>query len=129
MDVSQTVTTVSPKVTRNLPVSPQALDIIRQGLGGVTTQAPLGTAVGAFAGFPFDKVSVAAKTGTADITGKQPYAWFVSYAPADHPQYLVAVMLEQAGHGGETAAPIARRILEGLFNLPLTNIAPAARTD
>jgi hypothetical protein len=38
-------------------------------------------------------------------------------------------MLEQAGHGGETAAPIARRILEGLFNLPATKIAPAARTD
>jgi len=38
-------------------------------------------------------------------------------------------MLEQAGHGGETAAPIARHILEGLFNLPSTGIAPAARTD
>ena len=66
---------------------------------------------------------------TADINGRQPYAWFASYAPADHPQYVVVVMLEQAGHGGETAAPIARRILEGLFNLPASKIAPAARTD
>jgi len=39
------------------------------------------------------------------------------------------VMLEQAGHGGETAAPIARRILEGLFNLPATNIVTGPRTD
>ncbi len=129
MDVSQTVTTVTPKITRHLPVNPQALSVIQSGLKGVAVQQPLGTAVGAFIGFPFDKLSVAAKTGTADINGKQPYAWFASYAPADHPQYVVVVMLEQAGHGGETAAPIARRILEGLFNLPATNIAPAARTD
>jgi penicillin-binding protein 2 len=129
LNVSQTVTTIAPKVVRQLPVSPQALAVIRTGLQGVAVQQPLGTAEQAFAGFPFDKVSVAAKTGTADIAGKQPYAWFATYAPADHPQYLVVVMLEQAGHGGETAAPIARRILEGLFNLPATNIAPAAKTD
>ena len=129
MDVSQTVTTTSPKVTRQLPVSPQSLNVIRQGLLGVAVQQPLGTAVGAFLGFPFDKVPIGAKTGTADINGKQPYAWFASYAPANNPKYVVVVMLEQAGHGGETAAPIARRILEGLFNLPVTPIAPAARTD
>jgi penicillin-binding protein 2 len=127
-DVSQTVSTVAPKVTRGLPISPAAVSTIRQGLQGVATQQ-LGTAYSAFTGFPFDKVSIAAKTGTADIRGSQPYAWFVSYAPADHPQYVVAVMLEQAGHGGETAAPVARRILEGLFNLPLSPIAPSSRTD
>ncbi|MCW3034881.1 MAG: penicillin-binding protein 2, partial [Actinobacteria bacterium] len=129
LDVSQTVTAATPKVTRQVPVNPQAMSVIQEGLRSVAVQQPLGTAVGAFIGFPFDKVSVAAKTGTADINGRQPYAWFASYAPADHPQYVVVVMLEQAGHGGETAAPIARRILEGLFNLPATKIAPAARTD
>jgi penicillin-binding protein 2 len=129
MDVSQTVTSVTPKVTRQLPVNPQAISVIQQGLKGVAVQQPLGTAVGAFIGFPFDKLAVAAKTGTADINGKQPYAWFAAYAPADHPQYVVVVMLEQAGHGGETAAPIARRMIEGLFNLPASNIAPAAKTD
>jgi penicillin-binding protein 2 len=115
-------------VTRQLPIPPSTLAVIQQGLSGVASQ-PLGTASGAFIGFPFDKVSVAAKTGTADIQGSQPYAWFVSYAPVDHPRYVVAVMLEQAGHGGETAAPIARHILEALFGLPSTGIAPAAKTD
>ena len=129
MDGSTVASQIAPKVTRQLPVSLSTLAVIQQGLAGVATQQPLGTAAGAFIGFPFDRVSVAAKTGTADIQGSQPYAWFVSYAPADHPQYVVAVMLEQAGHGGETAAPIARHILESLFNLPSTGIAPAARTD
>ena len=90
---------------------------------------PGGTAASAFAGFPLDQFPVAAKTGTAEIKPKQPYAWFVAYAPANNPQYVVAVMLEEGGHGGETAAPIARRILDGLFGLPLSDIHPAPRTD
>jgi hypothetical protein len=38
-------------------------------------------------------------------------------------------MIEEGGHGGETAAPIARRIIEGIFNLPMSEITPASRTD
>ena len=77
-----------------------------------------GTAAGAFAGFPLDQFPVAGKTGTAQI-GETAYnrAWFVSYAPADDPQYVVAVYLNYAGHGGESAAPVAREIYEGIFNL------------
>ena len=114
---------------KKLQLNPAYLGVIRAGLEGVPT---VGTARGAFVGFPFDKVSVAAKTGTAEvktIPPKQPYAWFASYAPAKDPRYVVVVMLEEGGHGGETAAPIARRILEGLFDLPLSDITPAARTD
>jgi len=40
---------------------------------------------------------------------------------------VVAVAIEQGGHGGESAAPAARRILEGLFNLPARGeIMPSA---
>ncbi len=53
----------------------------------------------------------------SEIVGKQPTAWFVCYAPAPDPQYVVAVAIEQGGHGGESAAPVARKILEGIFNL------------
>ncbi|MDQ4042455.1 MAG: penicillin-binding transpeptidase domain-containing protein, partial [Actinomycetota bacterium] len=60
---------------------------------------------------------------------KQPYAWFVAYAPSRNPQYVVAVMLEEGGHGGETAAPIARRILEGLLGLTMAQITTGAATD
>jgi len=121
------VTTIAAKQTGTLPLSPAALEPIRRGLEGVVL--PGGTAAGAFAGFPLDQFPVAAKTGTAEIKPKQPYAWFAAYAPAHDPQYVVAVMVEEGGHGGETAAPIARRIFEGLFNLPLSDIHPSARTD
>ncbi|MCA1840598.1 MAG: hypothetical protein LC723_09750 [Actinobacteria bacterium] len=123
------VTSIGPKEIKKVPTSPSILAAIRSGLAGVPT---VGTARGAFVGFPFDKVSVSAKTGTAElktIPPQQPYAWFASYAPSQNPRYVVVVMLEQGGHGGETAAPIARRIIEGLFNLPLSNITPAAKTD
>ena len=121
------VVTVPNKELGKLPVSPTAIDTIRRGLDGVVH--PGGTAVGAFAGFPLDQYPIAAKTGTAEINGKQPYAWFVGYAPSSNPQYVVCVMVEEGGHGGETAAPIARRIFEGLFNLPLSEIHLSNRTD
>ncbi|GAC1371673.1 MAG: penicillin-binding protein 2 [Actinomycetota bacterium] len=127
MNGQQVVSQTDPKPIRQLSVSSDALAVIRQGLQGVITQ-PSGTASGVFTGFPFSQVTVAGKTGTADIAGKQPIAWFVSYAPATNPQYVVAVMLEQGGHGGETSAPIARKIIEGLFNLAQTS-APGVKTD
>jgi len=62
---------------------------------------------------------VAGKTGTAQYSATSDLnrAWFVSYAPADDPQYVIAVYLDQAGHGGESAAPIARQIYEGIFQI------------
>lgn len=126
VDPSGAADPVKVKELRKLPVSPANLETIRRGLEGVATE---GTARGAFAGFP---IPISAKTGTAEqktVPPKQPFAWFVAYAPAKDPKYVVAVMLEEGGHGGETAAPVARRVLEGLFNLPLSDITPAARTD
>jgi penicillin-binding protein 2 len=87
-------------------------------LRSALTNVPLsGTASAAFAGFPLDRNPVAGKTGTADIPPKQPISWFAAMAPANHPQYVVIAMVEQGGHGATTAAPIVRRILEGLFGL------------
>jgi len=129
MDDKRVVKTIQPKTIRNLQLNAENVAAIRQGLMGVASD---GTAKGAFSGFPLGQIPIAAKTGTAQlqqIPPKQPYAWFVAYAPASGPKYVVAVMLEEAGHGGETAAPIARRIIEGLFGLPLSQITVAARTD
>jgi len=79
-----------------------------------------GTAASAFLGFPFSQVSVAGKTGTAQVPPFQDDSWFAGMAPADNPQYVVVALVEQAGHGSTTAAPIVRSIIEGLFGLPHT---------
>ncbi|HEX8100696.1 MAG TPA: penicillin-binding protein 2 [Actinomycetota bacterium] len=99
----------------HLPLTAQQMAFLRNALRGVPER---GTAALAFAGFPLDRIPVAGKTGTADIVPKQPYSWFAAMAPADHPKYVVVAMVEQGGHGSTTAAPVVRRILEGLFDLP-----------
>lgn len=126
MDGNEEVSTVKTNKPRSVQVSPANIQAIRSSLEAVTT---VGTAAGTFLNSPLSSIGVAGKTGTAEIGGKQPYAWFAAYAPARDPQYVIAVMLEEGGHGGETAAPIARRIFEGIFALPLSEIKPQAPID
>lgn len=56
-------------------------------------------------------VDVAGKTGTAEVEGKKSHAWFVGFAPADDPQIVVAVIVENSGSGGQVAAPVAKQVL------------------
>jgi penicillin-binding protein A len=72
-------------------------------------------------------VPVAGKTGTAETApGEKPHAWFIAFAPADHPRYAIAVLVEHGGSdnaettGGRVAAPIAKQVLQTL----LTTTAP-----
>jgi penicillin-binding protein 2 len=105
---------INPPVIRHLPVSGQALAYIRHALAGVVTQ---GTAAGAFGGFPLDKVCVAGKTGTAQLFGKNATSVFASFAPCDHPNYVVLVMVPDSGYGADVAAPAVRQIWDGIFGL------------
>jgi penicillin-binding protein 2 len=94
--------------------------IIQQGLNGVISHGA-GTANDAFAGYPGTTFPVAGKTGTAELGETNlSDAWFISYAPAFGPEYVLSVYVEKAGHGGETAAPIARDIWEGVAGIDNT---------
>ncbi len=105
---------INPTVTRKLPASSTTLAYIRNALQGVVTQ---GTAAGAFAGFPLNKVCVAGKTGTAEIMGKVATSVFASFAPCQNPQYVVVVMLPDSGYGADAAAPAVRQIWDGIYGL------------
>ena len=74
-----------------------------------------------------DEYQIAGKTGTAQVfTVKQDeeydeekitrkmrdHALFIAYAPADDPRIAIAVIVEHGGHGGSTAAPIARAVMD-----------------
>lgn len=104
---------------RDLNLNQDYLNTIETGLYFVSKQ---GTAANAFSGFPMNEFPVAGKTGTAEFAGRQDYAWFTCYAPIDNPKYVIAIMLEEAGGGGRNVAPIARRILEYLFNIESSGI-------
>lgn len=68
-------------------------------------------------------VKVGAKTGTAQSTSSRPpYAWFVSYAPADDPKVAVAVLVQSSStsrdeiSGGRLAGPIAKSVMQAVLN-------------
>ncbi|TMR93423.1 penicillin-binding protein 2 [Nonomuraea basaltis] len=107
-----TVRTITPPVAGKLPASAETLRFMRAALSQVPRK---GTAEEAFDGFPFGKIAVAGKTGTAESFGRRDTSWFASFAP--DPAYTVVVVLSEGGRGGEGAAPAARDIWEGILGL------------
>jgi penicillin-binding protein 2 len=92
-------------------LSPRALSLVARGMRLAVTS---GTAKAA----QLPGIAVAGKTGSAeDPPRKKPHAWFICYAPYENPQIAICVMVEQGGHGGEIAAPIARKMLAAYFKL------------
>ena len=101
--------------------NPDHLARVKAALADVTR--PGGTAAQAAAGAPY---AFAGKTGTAQVIGMKgekyvesrvreryrDHAWFTAYAPADRPTIALAVLVENGGHGGSAAAPVARRVLD-----------------
>ncbi|HEV2452499.1 MAG TPA: penicillin-binding protein 2 [Streptosporangiaceae bacterium] len=108
------VSQINPPLAGRLPVSGRTLAYMRSALAGVVTQ---GTAAGAFAGFPFNKVCVAGKTGTASIVGAQANSVFASFAPCVHPKYVVVMMIPHAGYGAQASAPAVRQIWDAIYGL------------
>ncbi|HLX64723.1 MAG TPA: penicillin-binding transpeptidase domain-containing protein [Planctomycetota bacterium] len=102
-----------------LGVSERNLNIVRRGLDecvNVGTPGERGTAYTAFHANGTLAVHVAGKTSTAEHKkGAQPHAWFAGYLPNEKRPIAFAVMLEEAGHGGAVAAPIAVKMLKEIY--------------
>jgi penicillin-binding protein A len=101
-------------------IDPPTADLMKSYMLAVVND-PRGTGTAA----QIPGVQVAGKTGTAETTnGAKPHAWFIAFAPADHPKYAVAVLVEHGGDnaaestGGRVAAPIAKQILQTLLSAP-----------
>jgi penicillin-binding protein 2 len=118
---------VAPVATGKVDLDAATREAIVAGLRGVVSGE--GTAAGAFAGFPLDRLSVAGKTGTAQVSRKQDTALFVAFAPVEAPRYVVAVVMEEAGFGGSVAAPVARRILQKIAGAEETAVTPVGGVD
>ncbi|MCC7163612.1 MAG: hypothetical protein IT331_14050 [Anaerolineae bacterium] len=115
--VNGTSETITAQKRGDLPVSADALQIVREAMHGVTA-SPEGTAAFNFDKFP---VSSAGKTGTAQVPGNHdPHAWFAGFAPYENPQIAVVVMIENGGEGSKVAAPLFRKVLEQYFDIKPT---------
>ena len=106
----------------DLPYSKTDMDQIREGLRRVVHERG-GT--GFRVGFK-PEWRVAGKTGTAETgrPGVEPHAWFCGYAPFDNPEVVLVVLIEESGHGGEVAGPIARQLFAHYFGQPEPQIVP-----
>ncbi|MEX1176926.1 MAG: penicillin-binding protein 2 [Nitriliruptor sp.] len=114
-----TVREIQPEVLGELGLDEAEMRAIRTGLERVVMD-DRGTARGAFTrgrAFPLGEIPVAGKTGTAELKPLVPFAWFAGYAPADDPEIVVVVNVEQGGGGSQTAAPLARTIMEHYFGV------------
>ena len=109
----EVIQTFTPEELGTIPMSPKTLEAIRTGLRDVVT--PAGTAGYIFEGFP---IPIAGKTSTAENPHGDDHGWFVAYGPYDNPTIAIAVIIEQGGYGSDSAAPIARKIMEAAFHLP-----------
>lgn len=114
-----------PAEAGSLGLDPSWLDAVRRGLfavvnedGGTGSNAQLQDEA-------VDHIKVAGKTGTSQVHRastdratselkweERDHALFVAYAPADRPRYAIAAVIEHAGSGGSTAAPLVRDVLE-----------------
>jgi cell division protein FtsW (lipid II flippase) len=97
-------------------VAPNLADFLARAMRSVVLE---GTARRAMKG---EAVSVAGKTGTAQLDEGMPHSWFAGFAPYDGDRsksIAFAVVVEHGGYGGATAAPIARAIVDAAAGLGL----------
>lgn len=113
-------TYVEPQPLRALSWKPQNVEAIKKAMVGVNKE---GTGARAFAGAEYES---GGKTGTAQVfslkgtdykAGKlkqelRDHALFIAFAPADKPKIALAVLVENGGFGAQSAAPIARMVLD-----------------
>lgn len=111
---------VEPEPIRDLKLKPQNVEVIRRAMVGVNKE---GTGARAFAGASY---AAAGKTGTAQVFSLKgaeykasaikkelrDHALFIAFAPADKPTIALAVLVENGGFGAQSAAPIARMVLD-----------------
>lgn len=98
--------TVAPEIIHEFDASQEFWHLLQNSLSAVTRT---GTARGS----AIARVDMAGKTGSAQNSRAQKTdSIFVGYAPADNPKIAIAVLAQNAGHGGEVAAPIAAKVAD-----------------
>ncbi len=101
---------IEPQVAGRVPATRATMRYVDQALLGTTT---VGTMSWRMTGFPLDRVHLRSKTGTAEVQGKQSTSWVASYDE----NFVVVMMVSQAGTGSGTSGPAVRAIWESLYGV------------
>ncbi|MFJ9421309.1 penicillin-binding protein 2 [Streptomyces sp. NPDC101249] len=106
----KTVREIKPKSVGRLPVNKATVKGMGEALAGVVTR---GTAAWKFNGWPQDKIQLHAKTGTAEVYGKQTTSWLATYSK----DYTVIMTIAQAGTGSGASGEAVRNIYSALYGV------------
>jgi penicillin-binding protein 2 len=108
-----------PVAAGHVPSSAAALDYVDTALQGTPK---VGTLAWKFIDFPLDQVHIRGKTGSAEVYGKQSTSWVATYDE----NYVVVMMVSQAGTGSGTSGPAVRAIWESLYGITGETVTPSA---
>ncbi|MGX1670552.1 penicillin-binding protein 2 [Streptomyces sp. NPDC055400] len=106
----KTVREIKPQVKAKLPITKATHKGMDAALAGVVTR---GTAAWKFGGWPQDKIPLHAKTGTAEVYGKQTTSWLATYSK----DYSVIMTISQAGTGSGASGEAVRKIYNALYGV------------
>ncbi|MGV9244898.1 penicillin-binding protein 2 [Streptomyces sp. NPDC003710] len=106
----KSVTEIKPKSHGRLPIDARTRDVMDEALAGVVTR---GTAAWKFGGWPQDKIPLHAKTGTAEVYGKQTTSWLATYSK----DYAVVMTIAQAGTGSGASGEAVHHIYDALYGV------------
>ncbi|MFF0444857.1 penicillin-binding protein 2 [Streptomyces sp. NPDC004609] len=106
----RSVQEIKPKAHGRLPMDNRTRNQINDALAGVVTG---GSAAWRFNGWPHDKIPMHAKTGTAEVFGKQTTSWFATYTD----DYTIVMTISQGGTGSGASGPAVRNIYEAMYGL------------
>jgi penicillin-binding protein 2 len=108
---------IKPAVQGHVDASPASIAYVNQALLGTPK---VGTLAWKFGGFPLDQVHIRGKTGSAEVQGKQSTSWVATYDE----NYVVVMMVTQAGTGSGTSGPAVRKIWEALYGIDGETVHP-----
>ncbi|WP_424213790.1 penicillin-binding protein 2 [Streptomyces sp. BI20] len=106
------VTEIKPTAHGKLPMTEETRAKIEEALAGVATR---GTAAWRFGGWPQDRIPMHAKTGTAEVYGKQTTSWFATYTR----EYTIVMTISQGGTGSGASGPAVRNIYNAMYGLDM----------
>lgn len=102
--------TITPELSFKLPFSERTLKILNEGIR-LVVEGEDGTA----RHLKNANYSIGGKTGTAENPHGENHSWFIGVAPLESPEIVVAVIIENSGHGSEIAAPMVGKIIEAFM--------------
>ncbi len=112
----------TPQIVSREPERKQILNLDKTQLAGIQLALADVVSRGTAAGAQIQGLTIAGKTGTAQVNGQLDNAWFVGYAPANDPKIVVAIIIEEGLHGS-TAARVATKLMERYLKARLTMTA------